>query len=175
MEKATVNYQTESKKVIGIDPGLANCGWSVVVRNRSGKFILMDQGCIKTASSFDEGSRLLQIYQQITELLHVHAPNAVAIERVFHNKNVTSSLTTAAAIGVIQLGAAQLGLDVSMFTPQQVKAAVCGHGGADKASVKKFVEKLTGVPVKNRHAADAVAVTIAGLLRSGVTAFTTEN
>ena len=50
--------------------------------------------------------------------------------------------------------------------PQQVKSAVCGHGGADKASVKKFVEKLTGTPVRNRHAADAVAVAIAGLLDS---------
>ena len=118
------------------------------------------------ASSDDEASRLLQIYQQISELLHVHVPNSVAIERVFHNKNISSSLKTAQMIGVCQLAAAQIGLDVSMFTPQQVKSAVCGRGGADKASVKKFVEKLTGVSVRNAHAADAVAVAIAGLLDS---------
>ena len=54
---------------------------------------------------------------------------------------------------------------VTEFTPQQVKAPVCGHGGVDKAVVKKFVERLTGVPVKNAHAADSVAVAIAGHLR----------
>ena len=68
-------------------------------------------------------------------------------------------------IGIIELAAAEGSLDVSMFTPQQVKASVCGHGGVDKAVVKKFVERLTGVPVKNAHAADSVAVAIAGHLR----------
>ena len=80
-----VKYQTESKRILGIDPGLANCGWSVVARNRSGKYVLMDSGCIVTASSTGESERLLYIYKQITELLHVHVPNCVAIERVFHN------------------------------------------------------------------------------------------
>ena len=97
-------------------------------------------------------------------MLHVHSPNSVAIERVFHNKNITSSLSTAAVIGVCQLVAEQAGLDTVMFTPQQVKAAVCGYGRAEKAAVKKFVSRLTGVSVKNGHAADAVAVAIAGLL-----------
>ena len=157
--------QTESKRILGIDPGLANCGWSVVARNRSGKYVLMDSGCIVTASPTGESERLLYIYKQITELLHVHVPNCVAIERVFHNKNVSSSLTTAQTIGIIELAAAQGSLDVSMFTPQQVKASVCGHGGVDKAAVKKFVECLTGVPVKNAHAADSVAAAIAGHLR----------
>ena len=159
-------YQTKSQRIFGIDPGLANCGWAVVVRNRSGKFVLLDSGCIVTSPAESEASRLLQIYQQISELLHVHCPNSFSIERVFHNKNVSSSLKTAQAIGVIQVAAEQAGVDTKMFTPQQVKAAVCGHGGADKASVKKFVEKLTGTPVRNRHAADAVAVAIAGLLDS---------
>ena len=88
-------YQRNSKRILGIDPGLANCGWSVVVRNRSGKYVLMDSGCIVTTSSTGESERLLYIYKQITELLHVHVPNCVAIERVFHNRNVSSSLTTA--------------------------------------------------------------------------------
>ena len=102
-----VKYQTESKRILGIDPGLANCGWSVVARNRSGKYVLMDSGCIVTASSTGESERLLYIYKQITELLRVHVPNCVAIERVFHNKNVSSSLTTAQTIGIIELAAAK--------------------------------------------------------------------
>ena len=178
-------YQTKNSRILGIDPGLANCGGSVVARNRSGKYVLMDSGCIVTASSTGESERLrvrylrnlwlrryhllstplLYIYKQITELLHVHVPNCVAIERVFHNRNVSSSLTTAQTIGIIELAAAQGSLDVSMFTPQQVKASVCGHGGVDKAAVQKFASRLTGVSIKNAHAADSVAVEIAGHLR----------
>ena len=160
-------YQTESKRILGIDPGRANCGWLVVARNRSRKYVLMDTGCIVTASSTGESERLRVngIYKQITELLHVHVPNCVAIERVFHNKNVSSSLTTAQTIGIIELAAAQGSLDVLMFTPQQVKSSVCGHGGVDKAAVQKFASRLTGVSIKNAHAADSVAVAIAGHLR----------
>ena len=147
--------------------------------------LLMDSGCIVTASSTCESERLrvrylrnlwlrryhllstplLYIYKQITELLHVHVPNCVAIERVFHNRNVSSSLTTAQTIGIIELAAAQGSLDVLMFTPQQVKSSVCGHGGVDKAAVQKFASRLTGVSIKNAHAADSVAVAIAGHLR----------
>ena len=161
-----MNYSTTTKNIFGIDPGMANTGWSAVSRNRTGKFILLDSGCIRTPAGHTESVRLLQIYKQISELLNVHTPNAIAIERVFHNKNISSSLTTAAVMGVCQLASAQAGLDALLFTPQQVKAAVCGYGTAEKSAVKKFVEKLTGVPVKNAHAADAVATAIAGLLSS---------
>ena len=160
-----MRYQTKSQRCFGIDPGLANCGWSVVARTRAGKFVLMDSGCIRTSPSETEASRLLAIFQRITELLHVHAPNGVAIERVFHNKNISSSLKTAQVIGICQLTAEQAGIRCEMFTPQQVKASVCGHGGVEKAVVKKFVEKLTGVTVQNGHATDAVACAVGGLLR----------
>ena len=158
-----MKYQTISQRVFGVDPGMANCGWSVVVRNRSGKFILIDSGCIRTSSAESEGARLLTIYQQVSELLHVHVPNNVAIERVFHNKNVSSSLTTASVIGVCQLASAQMGLDVAMFTPQQVKSAV-GIPNSNKASVLKHVNLLLDAEITNHHEADAAAAAIAGFL-----------
>ena len=70
----------------------------------------MDSGCIVTAST-GESERLLYIYKQITELC-TSCPELCRIERVFHNKNVSSSLTTAQTIGIIQLAAAQGSLDV---------------------------------------------------------------
>ena len=161
-----MEYQTNSRRILGIDPGLANTGWAVVGRNRSGQFVLIDSGCIVTSPREKEGARLLSIYQQLSQLLHVHVPNGgVSIERVFHNQNISSSLSTAAVVGVCQLAAEQMGVATQMFTPQQVKAAVCGHGGVEKAVVKTFVGKLTGVLVKNNHIADAAAAAIAGLLQ----------
>ena len=149
---------------LAIDPGIANCGWCVVIGKRSGKYEFLDGGVITTAVSLSEGARLLKIYRQVSELLHVHCPNSVAIERVFHNKNISSSLSTAASIGVIELAVEQAGIVETMFTPQQVKLAVCGHGGADKASVKGFIEKLMGRSIRNSHIADACACAIAGHL-----------
>ena len=162
-----MEYKTKSTRCLGIDPGLANTGWGVVARKKSGKFVLMERGCLVTLSRESEGARLLHIYQQITELTDVHVPNGVAIERVFHNQNISSSLSTAAVVGVCQLAAEQMGLEIQRLTPQPVKvSAVCGHGGVEKAVVKSFVEKLTGVSVKNgQFSCDAVATAIAGLLQ----------
>ena len=159
-----MQYQTTSKRILGIDPGIANCGWCVVIGKRSGKYEFLEGGVITTAVSLSEGARLLKIYQQVSELLHLHCPNHVAIERVFHNKNISSSLSTAASIGVIELAVEQSGIVSRMFTPQQVKVSVCGHGGADKKSVKVYLEKLIGRSIRNSHVADACACAIAGYL-----------
>ena len=159
-------YQLKSKRILGIDPGLANTGWAFLGRNRSGKFVILDAGCITTESTETEGKRLHDIYTRLTELLWTHTPDTIAIERVFHNKNVSSSLTTAAVIGICQLTAELAGRPSDLFTPQQVKAAVCGHGGAEKPAVKKFVERLTGRTSTNPHTTDATATAIAGLLHN---------
>lgn len=156
---------TKTKTVVGIDPGLANSGWAVVCRNPRG-FTVQDCGCIRTNPKSRAGSRLGIIYNQIVDVLHVHMPNTVSIELVFHNKNVSSSLKTANAIGVVLLACEHAGVDVMMITPQQAKASVSGHGSLDKKQVQIYVEKLTGQQIKNSHAADAVAIAIACLLKS---------
>ena len=155
--------------ILGIDPGIANCGYAVVARNprRGPAFCLRDIGCIVTPSSSDEASRLLTIYQKITEIIGAHHPNILAIERVFHNKNISSSLSVAKAIGVVQLAAAQAGIPVMLLTPQQLKAFTRLGGGASKSQVKLAAERLCGVKVRNLHAVDAVLCAIGGCLRAG--------
>ena len=49
-------YQTNSKRIFGIDLGLANCGWAFLGRNKSGKFIILGAGCITTESTEPEGN-----------------------------------------------------------------------------------------------------------------------
>ena len=49
---------------------------------------------------------------------------------------------TAQAGGVIALAAAKRGIDVHFHTPSEVKAAVTGNGGADKAQVTAMVTKI---------------------------------
>jgi crossover junction endodeoxyribonuclease RuvC len=60
------------------------------------------------------------------------------------------------------LAAGQRSLPCSSFTPQQVKAAVCGSGRADKAQVAEMVRQLLSLPAAptSDHAADALAVAV---------------
>lgn len=158
-------YQTNSVRCLGIDPGIANTGWAVVVKTARGYRLLAD-GLIKTDASLSTGDRLLTIYKAISEVVGTQLPDTIAIERCFHNKNVSSSLTTGAVIGVVQLVGAQIGIDVSEFTPQQVKACSGLGGRACKPRVQKMMCKLFRRERLNPHVADAAATAIAGVLHT---------
>ena len=152
-------------KVIGIDPGLSNTGWAIVSRSQQGAFRLVDCGCIATDKKDADAKRILVIYRHIRKRLRKHAPDLLAVERVFFNHNPSSCLSTAGVSYICQLAAEQVGIESLTFTPQQVKAAVGCGGRANKTAVKRFVSKLTNTTLNNSHTADAVATAICGLLK----------
>ena len=147
--------------VLGIDPGLANTGYGVVAR-RGGRLVALDGGCIETPAALAPERRLASIHARICELLDEHGPDAVALEELYFGANAPSAFAVGQARGVVMLAAGQRGLSCSSYTPQQVKAAVCGSGRADKGQVARMVQALLGltsVPSPD-HAADALAVAI---------------
>ena len=158
-------YQTKTRKAIGIDPGLANCGYAVLDRNSTGQLNLLESGCITTQTKGTQASRLLHIYQNISEVIQAHHPHLVAIERVYFNRNVSSAITTGGAIGVCLLAAEVIGIESLLLTPQQAKAAATGTGQATKEKMKKLLGRLLRRDIRNHHEADAAAVAIAGLLQ----------
>lgn len=158
-------YQTTSKKALGIDPGLANTGYAVISRNSVGKCHLLDSGSIKTNPKQTQAARLLAIYQDISQLIHAHHPNIVAIEKVYFNRNVSSAITTGGAIGVCLLASEIAGIESQLVTPQEAKAAATGGGSATKAAMKRYLCRLLGTEIRNHHTADAAAIAIAGLLQ----------
>lgn len=159
--------QTTSKKALGIDPGLTTT-LAVITLKTVGTYHLLERKSLKTAAN-DEGARLLEIYQHITELLQVHAPNVVAIYRVFHNDIDSDALTAAAVTGVIELAAEQGGIPCEMFTPEQVKAATVGSRQADKKdtlTITRYISRLLGgQDIRNHHEVTAAAAAITGLLQ----------
>ena len=158
-------YQTKTRKAIGIDPGLANCGYAIIGRKHATQhFNLFESGCIQTDRKENQAQRLLKIYHLVSELLHAHTPNLLAIEKVYFNKNVSSAITTGGVIGVCLLAAEQAGIESLLLTPQKVKAAATGNGRASKETMKKVLDRLLGHPIDNHHVADAAALAIAGLL-----------
>lgn len=148
-------------RILGIDPGYAIVGWGVLEYNAS-RFIPLEYGAITTASDLPVEERLVQIYDQLSEILEKWKPNSIAIEELFFNTNHTTGIKVAEARGVILLSAKKHGVEIFEYTPLQVKQAVVGYGRADKKQVITMVTsllKLREAP-KPDDTADALAIAI---------------
>jgi crossover junction endodeoxyribonuclease RuvC len=147
--------------VLGIDPGTASTGYGVVAR-RNHRLVALDGGVIETKAGVAAERRLAQIHARVEQILHEHEPHAVALEDLYFGANARSAFAVGQARGVVMLAAGQRGLSCSSYTPQQVKAAVCGSGRADKGQVARMVQALLSLeaPPTPDHAADALAVAV---------------
>ncbi len=145
---------------MGVDPGAANLGFGVV-RVEGAHMVALDGGVIETAPSEAPEKRLTRIHKALSELIEWHEPKAVAIEDLYFGKNVGSAMSVGQAYGVALLAAGQRGVSCFAYTPQVIKQAVCGSGGAGKKQVIRMVATLLSLPEPpNDHAADALAVAI---------------
>jgi crossover junction endodeoxyribonuclease RuvC len=153
--------------VLGIDPGTANTGYGLV-RSLGSRLIALEEGVISTRPGIPIERRLAEIHSRVGELLDTHCPDALAIEELYFGVNVRSAFAVGQARGVILLAAGQRGIPSRAYTPQQVKAAVCGHGRAGKEQVARMASRLLGLATEpaTDHAADALAVAICDLNRA---------
>ncbi|GBR74204.1 Holliday junction helicase RuvC [Candidatus Termititenax aidoneus] len=150
-----------SRLILGIDPGTALVGWGLV-RQQGSRLSVQAHGCIKNPPQMPQSERLLRIYEQLTEVIAEHRPDAVAVEQLFFSKNVTTGISVAQARGVILLTAIQAGVTLAEYRPDQIKTSVCGYGRADKKQVQLMVKRLLGLKeiVKSDDTADALATAI---------------
>jgi crossover junction endodeoxyribonuclease RuvC len=147
--------------VMGIDPGAANLGFGVV-RVEGNRMAALDGGVVETAAGLPIEQRLRRIHEELSELVEWHQPAAMALEDLYFGKNVHSAMAVGRAGGVAMLVAAQHDVRCFNYTPQAIKKAVCGSGGAGKEQVQRMVATLLGLselPAPD-HAADALAVAI---------------
>jgi crossover junction endodeoxyribonuclease RuvC len=159
-------------RVLGVDPGLTRCGVGVVDGAPGKPLTLVHVGVIRTDSSDDIGTRLVELERGLEEILDAVRPDAVAVERVFAQHNVSTVMGTAQAGAVAIVCAARRGLPVALHTPSEAKAAVTGNGRADKAQVTMMVTRLLrlGTAPKPADAADALALAICHVWRGGAQA-----
>ncbi len=146
-------------KVLGIDPGTAALGYGIVERS-GGRLREVDHGCLTTTPDVTLPERLLAIHALVDELIALHEPDVVGVERLFFSKNVQTALGVGQARGVILLAAAQHGVPVREATPSEVKSAIAGYGAADKEQVARMVQLVLGMSERPRpdDAADALAI-----------------
>ena len=147
--------------VLGIDPGYALMGWSVVECEGS-RMKLVNYGCIETKAGVPMPDRLRTLQLGIRDLLAIYHPDDVAFEELFFARNVTTALMVGAARGAAIIAAAEYTRNLYEYTPMQIKQAVTGYGKADKKQVQQMVKlllKLDEIP-KPDDAADAIACAI---------------
>lgn len=118
-------------RILGIDPGLATVGFSIVDVEKS-KMKLVTCGVISTPAHTSLSSRLDRIFEDMNELISSFSPDVMSIEELFFNTNITTGIAVAHARGVILLSAYRAGVQVFEYTPLQVKQAVVGYGRAEK-------------------------------------------
>jgi crossover junction endodeoxyribonuclease RuvC len=149
-------------RVLGIDPGLTRCGYAVIEAGRDRRLRTLAIGVIRTSPSDALAARLAVLHGETAALLEQFRPAQVAIERIFFQVNVQTAMSVGQASGVVMALSAASGAVVSEYTPNQVKDAVAGWGGADKAQVQRMVQARLGLASLPRpaDAADAAAVAL---------------
>jgi len=147
--------------ILGIDPGLAIVGWGVI-EYKNARFRTIAYGSVQTPAGTRTEERLRRIFDGIGELIQRYKPDAVAVEELFFNTNITTGIRVAEARGVILLAAERAGVSIYEYTPLQVKQAVVGYGRAEKKQVITMVTMLLGLPKppKPDDTADALAIAI---------------
>ena len=153
-------------RAIGIDPGISNSGLSVVNWDRQ-RYALSHAETITTAASLGIPARVSLICEKVLDAIQTFNPDLLAIEGVYFNKNVSSAISNAIVIGACLQLANDAGIMAFIITPQEAKKALTGRGDAVKKTVMTAANRLFNINGKaTSHAADAIAIAMAGLLKS---------
>lgn len=137
-------------KIIAVDPGYDRVGIAILEKNwvvgspNNDTWIYSET--FKTSKEDDINNRLFAVGERIRQLCKEYQPEHLAIENLFFANNAKTVMAVSQARGIIMFAAHSCGLQVSEFTPLQIKAAVAGDGRADKRSVIDMTCKLVRIP-----------------------------
>jgi crossover junction endodeoxyribonuclease RuvC len=117
---------------------------------------------IRTAPSEELPTRLATLLHELDALIDEYHPIALAVERVLFQVNTRTAMSVGQASGLALALAGRAGIPVVNYSPNEVKLAVAGHGGADKEQVQLMVTRLLclGSVPRPPDAADALALAL---------------
>ena len=156
-------------RIIGIDPGTGILGFGVVDYHQ-GKFSMVTGGVVRTPAHTPLEERLEEIFDSLTEIIAETKPDIMSIEKLFFARNVTTAMSVSHARGVAMLAGKKGGLQISEYTPLQIKQTLTGYGKADKKQVQEMVKIQLGLSEVPRpdDAADALAAGITHALMTRI-------
>lgn len=169
--------------LLGLDPGLAHCGWCIAEARSVTNYHVIKLGVISTKkagkrsnvrSSADTGRRALEVYRALRLLCDMHKPRALLIEAFSAARNATNAAKTARAYGTIDALAEELRAPIFESSPMDIKGACTGQKTATKEAVEKVVRQLctdeaietleaSVAEGQRNHAFDAVGAVVAGI------------
>jgi crossover junction endodeoxyribonuclease RuvC len=150
--------------VLGIDPGVSRCGYGAV-RATGGAVSPVACGVIRTDPAEPLPERLAALEGELEVLVADLRPVAMAVERVLFQANVRTAMSVGQASGLALAVAARAGVPVAHYSPNEVKLAVAGYGGAGKAQVQEMVTRVLRLETRPSpaDAADALALAVCHL------------
>lgn len=154
-------------RVLGIDPGLTRLGYGCV-QKEGRQQVARSAGVIRTSPEMPVPERLGELQSEVRALIAEQEPDVVAIERVLFQVNVRTAMSVGQSSGIVMAEAVNAGCHVVEYSPNEIKLAVAGWGGADKVQMEQMVRTLLKikVPLKPVDAADALAVAICHLAQA---------
>ena len=149
-------------RIIGIDPGMAIVGYSIIDINPNGELNLISSGSIQTSNKDSEHKRLLEIHNDLKTIIEKFKPEAAGVEKLYFFKNQKTVMPVSQARGVIMLTLALYNVKINEYTPIEVKQSMTGYGRATKDEVAKLVKiclKTDKIP-KLDDTVDSIAIAI---------------
>ena len=147
-------------RILGIDPGLRKTGWGLVVAEGS-RLSFAACGSVTSRDGLPLAERLRQLHDGLRQIIAETAPDEVAVEETFVNRDPQSAMKLGQARGIALVVPALFGLPVAEYAANLVKKTVVGTGHAEKPQVLAMVRVLLpkATPA-SEDAADALAIAI---------------
>ena len=149
-------------KILGIDPGTARMGYSVIEVDSTLVPKMLETDTIITPAEEEAHKRLRLLYKKLTEIIAKHQPKIMVIEKLFFNTNVKTAINVGQARGVALLSAANKKMFIYEYTALQAKLVLTGYGRSDKKQMQAAVKDKLGLPeiIKSDDANDALAMAL---------------
>ena len=148
-------------KILGIDPGMAIVGYAMIGLEKD-NIELLTSGSIQTDKKLDDSKRLLEIYNDLSQIVEKYKPDCASVEQLFFFKNQKTVIPVAEARGVILTVLEKYNIPTYSYTPMEVKQVLTGYGRAEKKEVEQMVKITLGsqeLP-KLDDTVDAIAIAI---------------
>ncbi len=152
--------------IIGIDPGTNITGYGIIKFSGS-SLKRIESGIIRLPAAKSVHKRLEIIYDELFKLIKKYKPDEFAIETAFYGKNVQSAMKIGYARGVSILAALHNGINISEYSPREIKKSVVGKGSASKQQVNYMIKNILGLPqiTMKSDESDALAIAICHAFR----------
>ena len=147
-------------RILGIDPGLRRTGWGLITAQGS-TLAYGDCGVVTSDGDLPLALRLRALFEGLTRICAALAPDEVAVEETFVNRDAQATLKLGHARAVALLVPALAGMPVFEYAANLIKKTVAGSGHAEKAQIQAMVRfLLPKADFRVADAADALAIAI---------------